>query len=129
MISFDLGLFGPAEILKLSVLDEQEEIAFYLFVPHSQDIYEIHTHFSPQAYGSAVEVSKSMLQHLFSSLPLLETLVTKVPVNNPLAKRLAKKCGLKLYGVLPDSFKLEDDSMIDQEMFYISRKDVLCQFS
>lgn len=114
-------------VYKLYIFDDKEEIGFYLLLPQAFDIFEVHTHFYPQAYGSAVEISKQALKFVFSTFIALNILVTKVPISNVLAKRLTIKCGLKPYGLLPKSFKSKFGIYEDQELFYILREDLLCQ--
>lgn len=122
MISFEQQDGGVLPVYKLAIVEEGREIGFYLLVPQAIDIYEIHTHMEPEVKGSSVEISKQALKETFILLPNMQNLVTKVPINNPLAKRLSLKVGMRPYGVLPESFE-----GADQELFYINRKDVQCQ--
>jgi len=118
MIVFEQQDGGYIPFLKLRVVEDDKELGFYLLIPHSLELYEVHTHFHPEAYGSALPITKEAMQYTFRELPMIKTLITKVPVNNPLAKRLCTKVGMKYCGTIPDSFE-----GVDQEMFYISRGD------
>lgn len=108
--------------LKLSIKDCDKELGFYFLIPHADNIYEVHTHMNTELYGSAVELSKEAIKQVFQSLPNMDIIITKVPVNNPLAKRLSLSVGMKMYGTLPKSFRDVGNNLIDQEMFYISRE-------
>lgn len=119
MISFEQQDGGVLPVYKLAIVEEGREIGFYILVPQAIDIYEVHTHMEPEVMGSAVAISKQAMQEAFALLPDMQNLVTKVPVDNPLAKRLSLKVGMKFYGTLPKSF-----GGIDQELFYINREDV-----
>jgi hypothetical protein len=121
VISFEYADDGKISVVKMSIMDEKEEIGFFILIPQSVNVYEVHTHFYPQAYGSAVAIGKAALKDGFTSNADIEVLVTKVPVNNPLAKRMALKTGWKLYGTLPNSFKTAEGNFIDQELYYIDR--------
>lgn len=121
MITFSfIDLVGIPSI-KISILEEREELGIYFLIPQADNIYEVHTQFYPAAYGSAVEISSEAMKEVFSKLKKIDILVTKVPINNPLAKRLAKKVGMVLYGILPKSYPT-DTGLIDQELYYISKE-------
>lgn len=118
-IAFEQQDGGALPILKLSIMEEEIELGFYFFIPHSTEMYEVHTHFYPESYGSALPITSEAMQYIFKELPMMNTLVTKVPITNPLAKRLCTKVGMKYCGTIPNSFE-----GVAQEMFYISRGDV-----
>lgn len=122
MVDFEFIDAGKLQVHKLLVKEQEEVIGFYLLVPHGIDILEVHTEFYLGAFGRAVEISKEAMRLVFSVDNNINILVTKVPVNNPLAKRLSLKVGMKQYGLLPKSFQ-----GVDQELYYISREDLSCQ--
>lgn len=122
MISFEPQEGINLAVIRLSIQDEGKEIGFFLLVPQATNIYEVHTHMGVEAYGSATDISKKALLEAFEFLQDMDILVTKVPTDNPLAKRLSINVGMKLYGRLPKSF-----NGVDQELFYIDREDISCQ--
>lgn len=65
---------------------------------------EIHTALLPEARGKAVEIGEAALKWGFDNLPV-KRFVTAVPEFNPLALRMALKCGFKIYGTNPNSFQ------------------------
>lgn len=126
MFNFEFIDGGKLQVHKLLVKEEETILGFYLLVPHGIDILEVHTEFFPEAFGRTDIISREAMHLVFSVDDNINMLVTKVPVNNKLAKRLTLKMGFKQYGILPESYKT-NNTWIDQEVFYIFRKDVLCQ--
>lgn len=126
MIEFKLEELGNNPAHQLRIFDGEKEIGFFLIVTQALDIYEVHTHFIKEAFGSATIIGKEAILEGFRLIPSMNILVTKVPKNNPLAKRLTLSVGMKPYGLLPNSFST-DSGFIDQELFYISRGDLKCQ--
>lgn len=114
------------ETIKLHVLYNNEEVGHNILIPHSFELYEIHTSaVSNIIKGHTIDIGKSVLLYTFHNLSRLQKLITKVPVNNRLARMLTKRCGFKLEGVITSSFLL-DGKMIDQELYGIDRSTV-CQ--
>lgn len=126
MIEYKFKQIGHNPTLKLSIIEDELEIGHYLLIPQAKDIYELHTHFDKKAFGRTTSIGKEALKEGFKTLSKMENLVTKVPINNPLARRLTLSVGMKYYGTLPNSYETQS-GFIDQELFYISRKDILCQ--
>jgi len=121
MISFETttGLtFHPARI---SILEDGIEIGFYLLVPHSQELWEVHTHFYPQGYGKAFDIGQQAIDWFYSVNPNIKTLITKVPEYNKLAKMLTLKSGFKKCGDIPFSY-LHNGKMINQELYYFVKE-------
>ena len=116
---------GILPIHKIAVIEEDEEIGFLLFIPHSKELYEVHTHFELPAFGRTPMICSNIVKQLFDTSPEVENIITKVPVNNKLARRLAIKVGFSSCGNIPNSFKTED-GFIDQEIMRLNRKDLIC---
>lgn len=126
MIKFSFDNLVGIPSIKLSILDNEEELGVYFLVPQADNIYEVHTHFHSHAYGSSTDISKEALKEAFNKIENLDVLVTKVPVNNPLAKQLTKSVGMQFCGILPKSYPT-NTGLIDQEIYYITKEMVECQ--
>lgn len=127
----DLIIFHPEnsivlQTIKISAIRNNEELGYILLIPHSHEMYEIHTApVSDSIKGKTNVVGIHMLKYIFTNLTKIQKLITKVPVNNRLAKLLTKRCGFKLEGCIKNSF-LVDGNYIDQEIYGISKEEILC---
>lgn len=84
---------------------------------------EIHTCLLPIAKGKAKDFGDLVLQKIFKETDV-DRVTSYALVDNPLAKRLALRCGLKFTGYGQSVFK--NGQKIDVENFAIERGD-LCQ--
>lgn len=113
--------------IKINIIVDGESIGHYLLIPHSLHMYELHQSPLDKKYrGHAVEINSRAMRYVFANMKNLQKLFATIPINNRLAISLAKKCGFKKEGHLSKSYML-DEVMIDQEIYGISKEDVLCQ--
>jgi len=76
----------------------------YLLHKQNHVTWEVHTCLLPHARGKAVEIGREALAWVWENTPALR-IVTQVPSFNPLALRLAKKCGFEVIGINKKSFQ------------------------
>lgn len=86
---------------------------------------EIHTCLLPIAKGKAKDFGDLVLQKIFKETDV-DRVTSYAPVDNPLAKRLALRCGLKFTGYGQSMIK--NGQKIDVENFAIERADICLQF-
>lgn len=85
---------------------------------------EIHTCLLPIAKGKAKDFGDLVLQKIFKETDV-DRVTSYAPVDNPLAKRLALRCGLKFTGYGQSMIK--NGQKIDVENFAIERADICLQ--
>lgn len=122
---FNEELFGSLPVIKLNVYFEDTYLGFYFLIFHSEELVEVHTDLSPEAIGSAKDISKESLDYVLECYPKVNCMMTKIPINNKLAKKLALSCGFSLCGNIPKSFKY-NNTYIDQEIYSFTRS-LQCQ--
>lgn len=91
----------------------------YLGLPTNCITYDCHIALLPSVRGRAVEVSRAVIDFVFSNTKA-QRLNASVPSFNLLARRLAEQCGFKLIGVNEKSF-LRDGVLHDQHFYGISK--------
>lgn len=99
-------------------------VGCFCFFHKSDDEVEIHTCLLPAAKGYAKEFGLRVVELIFNNTRYTE-ISTFIPENNPLAKRLALKCGF-LYGsevepLLVDGQKIKTHKYILNRSSYASR--------
>ena len=126
MLTFYPELHADIKITKIVVIVNGKEIGHFLLVPHSLEMYEIHTApFDLEYKGKVAIIGKMALEWGFKNMPRLQKLISYVPKHNRLASILARKVGMKLEGIIKESF-LFDGKMEDQELYGITRGEVEC---
>lgn len=124
IFTFREETFISAPTKKIIICEGGQDLGFFLLVPHSLSLYEIHTVIYPNAYGVAVEIGKEAINWFLGSHPEVNTLISFIPIHNKLAHRLAIKCNFKLCGIIPNSFMLENNIYIDQEIFTYNKEKI-----
>lgn len=103
----------------------EEYLGLFVLHQHNHILYEVHTCLLPDAWGEkAIAAAKLLIKWVFENTNC-KRLITNVPDNNPLAKRLAKQAGLKQFGINPDSF-IKNGVLFDQIMLGVSKEEI-CQ--
>lgn len=93
-----------------------------LFMVHQQNgvMYEVHTCLLPWAYGeTATKAGKALISWVFENTPC-EKLITFVPQGNSLAYHYARRCGLKLEGIVTKSYK-KNGRLLDQRLLGVEK--------
>ncbi len=103
-----------------------DELGYFLLVPHSNEMWEVHTLLTRAAFGNAAKIGREAMKFLFEEVPSLHKLITFIPEHNKLAKRLALKNGWTLEGCSMESF-MHDGKMEDQYIYGITRGQAECQ--
>lgn len=112
-------------MLHIGIVDGEEYLGLFAIHPHNFVLYEVHTCLLPCAWGGrSVEAAKTLIEWVFSNTEC-KRLITSVPSNNALARRLAIRSGMVEYGVNPASFQ-KNRVLFDLIMLGIS-KEVTCQ--
>lgn len=92
---------------------------FWLHAENSTT-YQIHTCLLPSMWGRSAEAANLAVRWVFENTPC-KKIITLVPTNNPLALRLAKRCGFEIEGVVTKSIQ-KDGVLLDQTLLGISEK-------
>lgn len=89
----------------LLAYDGNELLGLFMVHQHNGVMYEVHTCLLPNAWGEkATEAGKKLIRWVFENTPC-EKLITFVPEGNTLALRFAKRCGLRLEGLVTKSYR------------------------
>ena len=91
---------------------------------HTRSICEIHTCLLPIARGRAREIGLKVVEFVFENLPC-EKLITWVPEDNRLARKLALDVGMREEGFSPKSWR-KGGRMLGRYLLGIE-KDRVCQ--
>lgn len=102
--------------------DNDQLMGGFLFI-FKDGIAEIHTCMLPIAKGKAKDFGDLVLLKVFKETDV-DKITSYAPIDNPLAKRLALKCGLKFTGY-GDAI-MKNGKTIEVENFAIERADI-CQ--
>jgi len=109
----------------VGIVDGEEYLGLFVVHQHNAILFEVHTCLLPCAWGSrSVAAAKTLIDWVFSNTNC-KRLITSVPSNNALARRLAVRSGMVEYGLNPASFQ-KNGVLFDQIMLGIS-KGVICQ--
>lgn len=114
-----------AERLPAIIADVENEYGYFILLPNTEVLWEVHTALSSEAKGVADFLATQAMIDAFNKYPKLMKIITFIPENNPLAKRLAKRCGFREEGFITKSYK-EGNDMIGQYIYGVAREDV-CQ--
>lgn len=113
--------FPPMQHLWVRV----EDYGVFLLEKKNLIMSELHTALLPSSKGQAIAIGKEALQWAFNNLTV-QRLITSVPEFNPLALRMALKCGFKVYGTNPSSFQ-KDGTLYSQTLLGINKQEALCR--
>lgn len=102
----------------LSVIDI-EPVGVFLMHKQNFICYEIHTCLLPEIWGRSQECTALVIAWVFENTPC-QRLITNVPAYNKLAARLARRSGMKQFGINEKSY-LKNGTLQDQFMFGISK--------
>ncbi len=109
----DLDSFEPFEPIDdvaqyLGVFNEGMYCGFFLIVRQNSITYEIHTVLKKCCRGEkAVLAAKAVISWIFDNTDCAR-LITQIPEDNIPAERLAINAGMSIYGINPDSFKINN---------------------
>ncbi len=111
------------DVRYMLVYDAEELLGMFIFVPHNQITWEVHTCLLPNAWKgrsipAAIEMTAWIWEHTICS-----RVFTNVPRSNRLALRFAKAAGMKEFGVNEKSV-LRGGVLEDFIMLGISRPGV-----
>lgn len=98
------------------------DYGLFLGEPRNAVTYEVHIGLLPEARGMAIDIAKGALYWLFYNTPCLKV-IASIPSFNPLARRLAERCGLQLIGNNTSSF-LKGGVLYDQFIYGISKEEL-----
>jgi RimJ/RimL family protein N-acetyltransferase len=93
-------------------LRPEEGGACFLFHPHTRIVWEVHSAVLPEYREHSLEYVTACAEWLRQNTPC-KCLLTRIPKGNVRARRLAEAVGMRLQGILPNSF-LKDGRLIDQ---------------
>jgi RimJ/RimL family protein N-acetyltransferase len=104
--------------------DDGQLMGGFLFIFKDNEA-EIHTCMLPIAKGKAKGFGDLVLAKIFKETDV-QRVTSYAPVDNPLAKRLALRCGLKFTGY--GHAMIKNGVKVDVENFAIERADICQQF-
>lgn len=111
--------FAPAigdSIHYVGIFDGPEFLGLFLFHPHMQTLWEVHTCLLPNAFGvRAIEATKAAKKWMAANT-YCKVIITKIPACNRLAERLAINAGMTHCGTINKCF-LRDGHLIDVELY------------
>ena len=96
-----------------------EDFGVFLMVKQNMVTFEVHTCLLPNARGKTVEIARDAIAYAWGHTEA-RRLITSVPAFNPLALRLAKKAGMTVFGINPNSF-LKNNVLHDVTLLGISK--------
>lgn len=87
----------------LKAVENGKQYGVFLLHPHNSICYEVHTCLLPEIWGRTIECTHAGIEWMFKNTSC-RRIITSVPKYNKLALRLAKKSGLKEYGINTKSY-------------------------
>jgi len=111
-------------IFYVTATRDGEYKGLFMLHPINGVTLEVHTCLLPSARGAAYVYAKRLLSWVWENTAAMRV-VTQVPANNRLARKLALAAGMTEYGLNPQSF-MKDGMLYDIHLLGISRED-LCQ--
>jgi RimJ/RimL family protein N-acetyltransferase len=107
-------------LVYVKVTDDEQCLGFFLLVPHSPVLWEVHTALLPEAWGApAREAAKGVIAWTWAQTTC-QRLVTSVPAYNRLALAFAKRAGMTEYGRNPRAYQ-KHGSLHDLILLGLSR--------
>jgi RimJ/RimL family protein N-acetyltransferase len=92
-------------LVYVKVVDGDEPLGFFLLVPHSPVLWDIHTALLPSAWGArARAAAEGIVAWLWENTEAAR-LITAVPTQNRLALRFAQRAGMTEYGRNPRCYR------------------------
>lgn len=114
------GLVGHPQVYFLAAWDGDELLGLGMFHAHNAVMYEAHTCLLPNAWGErGTRAARAAMRWIFGNTPCRK-IVSLVPDGNVLAMRFAKRCGLRVEGLLTKSF-LRGGKLLNQTVFGIEK--------
>jgi RimJ/RimL family protein N-acetyltransferase len=107
-------------IIYLGFFDSDQFLGLFMLHPHNAACWEVHTCMLPIAWGRASLFAAECIEWVFNHTACLR-LITNVPKDNSLARRLALSVGMREFGINPKSF-LKNGIALDQYMLGISKE-------
>jgi RimJ/RimL family protein N-acetyltransferase len=121
--SVELSAIASAPLVYLGAYRGDEFLGLFVLQLHSIVLFEVHTCLLPSAWGpTSLECTFACAEWIWENTSC-RRLITSVPVDNPLALRLARKSGMFEYGTNPAAFQRRNE-LVDLKMLGMSRVDV-----
>lgn len=109
----------PESAMYLIAESDGERIGFFMLQSINSICVEVHTIFSPKAFGSVIFYAKELIAWVFENTGFLK-IITYVPSDNHKAKRLAEKAGMKVEGIIKKSY-LRSGRLLDQYILGVEK--------
>lgn len=81
--------------------------SLFLYVPVNCITWQIHANVLPESRGNGARLFSDTLAYMFEDTPCRK-IIAMVPVCNPRANRMGRKCGFIQEGLIRGSWKLND---------------------
>lgn len=108
-------------ITYLGMFESGQFLGLFMLHPHNSICWEVHTCLLPAAWGKTANLCAALcIEWIFENTEC-QRLITNVPEDNSLAKRLAASVGMTKFGINPKSF-LKNGIALDQIMLGISKE-------
>lgn len=107
-------------VIYLGMFADDEYHGLFMLHQHNAVCWEVHTCLLPSAWGKASVFASACVEWTFNEIDC-RRLITNVPENNVLAKRLAISVGMQQFGINHKSF-LKNGILLDQTMLGISKE-------
>jgi hypothetical protein len=108
----------------LNIKKGEDIIGRFMFVPHSQELWE--AHLSPirmEERGDVLRFAKAALKFIFEDVATIRKLIAIIPENNQHMLKMVEELGFVYEGRIRESH-LRGGVMEDQEIYGIKREDV-----
>ena len=114
-------LMGHPAVLYAGVFENGEYMGLWQFTMKNAVTWEVHTCLLPACWGKkAVAACRAVAEWFWQQQPGARRIVTCVPVDNPLALKLATSSGMKSWGRNPGAY-LRRGRLLDEVWFGSSR--------
>jgi hypothetical protein len=112
--NFDaLGAASSPQFHFVCIFDGPEFLGLFMFHQINLVMYEVHTCLLPNAWGErATKAAHLARDWMYQNTPCMK-IITHVPRDNVLAFRFAKRCGMKVEGILVKSIQ-KNGALLDQ---------------
>lgn len=109
------------DVYWLAPVVDGEAAGVFLVYPLNSILWEVHTSILPEYWGeTCLECAKAVIKYVFENTEC-KKLITNVPRNNPLAKRLAEKAGMSIEYINKKSI-MKCGMMMDQFVLAIYKE-------
>lgn len=118
----DFRPIADSRIIYLCVREESssEVLGVFIFVPQNYVTLEVHTCLLRSLWGRSRDAARQAAQWIFAHTQCAR-IVTTVPADNRLARRLALASGMTQFGMNPRSFS-KRGVLYDQYLFGLSKE-------